>query len=229
MEKALDARARLRQKKTMTAAEMDSFCTMYDDIIKAFELQRKEKYEAEDSLLSLAMVMEKTRQKYVDLSSEVQDLRHNNTVLENELKTISTKYRLARDSLYEETKAKELLQKEIKDMEGTVALVKDIIFENNKNIKLDESQRSRLVRACSVKRTDSIRATPMKKIIPRRPVAEETFFDETCMSQDDISFDDTIDEDFQPSTPVFKTPRYLVLPFMMILFIQDEENDPLIP
>ncbi|CBY41013.1 unnamed protein product, partial [Oikopleura dioica] len=144
MEKALDARARLRQKKTMTAAEMDSFCTMYDDIIKAFELQRKEKYEAEDSLLSLAMVMEKTRQKYVDLSSEVQDLRHNNTVLENELKTISTKYRLARDSLYEETKAKELLQKEIKDMEGTVALVKDIIFENNKNIKLDESQRSRL-------------------------------------------------------------------------------------
>jgi predicted nucleic acid-binding Zn-ribbon protein len=121
MEKALDARARLRQKKTMTAAEMDSFCSMYDDIIKAFELQRKEKYEAEDSLLSLAMVMEKTRQKYVDLSSEVQGLRHNNTVLENELKTISTKYRLARDSLYEETKAKELLQKEIKDMEARVS------------------------------------------------------------------------------------------------------------
>lgn len=207
MEKALDARARLRQKKAMTADEMETFCAMYDDIIKAFELQRKEKYEAEDSLLSLAMVMEKTRQKYVDLNSEVIDLRHNNTVLQNELKTISTKYRLARDSLYEETKEKEMLQKEIKDMEGTVALVKDIIFENNKNIKLDESQRTRLVRACSVKRTDSIRATPMKKLIPRRPVAEETFFDETCM--DDISFDETLDEEeIQPSTPVFKTPRY---------------------
>ena len=67
-----------------------------------------------------------------------------NQALSNELKTLQTKYRIARDSLYEEQQLKERAQAELVEMEGTLALMKEIVFDNagDAGIKLDASQRS---------------------------------------------------------------------------------------
>lgn len=198
-------RLRLNLNKRKMAEGDESLTAMYNDIVKTFETQRQDKYRVEDQMLQLAIVFEKTRAAFVDLSAESKMLRKQNSTLTNELKTLQTKYRIARDSLYDEQQEKEQAQRELVEMESTLSLMKEIVFDNTENrIKLDANQRNRLVRACSIKRSNSTITTPRRAPM-RKPTSDETF-DETQMDNSDISFDETIDESFRV-TNTFKTPR----------------------
>ena len=116
---------------------------MFDDIVKAFEAQRADKYKLEDQMLQMVIAFEKTRAAFCELREESDGIQEQNQVLANELKTLQTKYRIARDSLYEEQQLKERAQAELVEMEGTLALMKEIVFDNagDAGIKLDASQR----------------------------------------------------------------------------------------
>ena len=58
--------------------------------------------------------------------------------------------------------------------------MKEIVFDNTENrIKLDEVQRKKIIRACSIKRTNSQMTTPRRPVI-RKQTIDETF-DETMM------------------------------------------------
>ena len=73
---------------------------------------------------------------------------------------------------------------------------------------MDASQRSKLVRACSLKRTTSTVNTPRRQLLraPSVKLSDETF-DETQMDNSDISFDETMDESMLNRDTPFKVRK----------------------
>ena len=70
--------------------------------------------------------------------------------------------------------------------------MKEIVFDNSDNVqklKLDGEQRSKLVRACSVKSSFRSKAPPVRRVAR----VEETM-DESKFDLSDMSFDDTMDD-----------------------------------
>ena len=142
----MEATRRLRRKleqNKLNENERQNLTSMFDDIVKAFEAQRADKYKLEDQMLQMVIAFEKTRAAFCELREKSDGIQEQNQVLANELKTLQTKYRIARDSLYEEQQLKERAQAELVEMEGTLALMKEIVFDNagDAGIKLDASQR----------------------------------------------------------------------------------------
>jgi septal ring factor EnvC (AmiA/AmiB activator) len=121
---------RLRNKMKSKLADDDSLTSMFTDIVQTFEQQRQDKYQVEDQMLQMAIAFEKTRVAFVELAADSDHYAQENKSLSNQLKTIQTKYRVARDSLYDEQKTREKLQKDLVELESTLALMSEIVFDN---------------------------------------------------------------------------------------------------
>ena len=87
-------RLRMNLNKRKIAESNESLTAMFNDIVKNFETQRRDKYRLEDQMLQLAIAFEKTRASYVELAAESKALQRENGTLSNELKTLQTKYRI---------------------------------------------------------------------------------------------------------------------------------------
>ena len=171
----------------------------------------------------------------MNLYAEFKQAEEENFNLERKVKQLESKYNQARAQMATEIEEKENLQRQLTEMENTLNLMKEIVFENSDNVnkvgfrllsnvtvvfhwltnekseqfmktnllfklKLGDEQRSKLVRACSIK--SSFRGkTPQKRRIAK---VEETL-DESKFDMSDMSFDETINNLSFKAAP-FKTP-----------------------
>ena len=158
-------------------------------------------------MLQMAVHFEKTRKSYVSLYEKYQNAEEESFGLERQVKQLEAKYGQCRNELAAANEDNNDLRAQLDEMEQTLALMKEIVFENSDNankLKLNGEQKSKLVRACSVK--NSFRGkTPLKK--KRQARIEETL-DESKFDLSDLSFDDTMNESILKSAQTgFKTPH----------------------
>jgi len=197
----MDIATRLRAKLKLDSDE--SLVDMFDDILLAFNSRLQDSAYLEEQMLQMAIHFEKTRKSYVNLYAEFKQTEEENFNLERKVKQLESKYNQARAQMATEIEEKESLQRQLTEMENTLNLMKEIVFENSDNVnklKLGDEQRSKLVRACSIK--SSFRGkTPQKRRIAK---VEETL-DESKFDMSDMSFDETINNLSFKAAP-FKTP-----------------------
>ena len=193
--------SKLREK----LKEDESLVEMFDDILLAYTTRLQDGAYLEEQMLHMAIHFEKTRNSYVSLYEKYQTAEEESFALERQVKQLEGKYGQCRNELAAANEDNNDLRGQLDEMEQTLALMKEIVFENSDNankLKLNGEQKSKLVRACSIK--NSFRGkTPLKK--KRQARIEETL-DESKFDMSDISFDDTMNESILKAAN-FKTPQ----------------------
>ena len=71
---------------------------------------------------------------YVNLYSEYKQAEEENFNLERKVKQLESKYNQARAQMATEIEEKENLQRQLTEMENTLNLMKEIVFENSDNV-----------------------------------------------------------------------------------------------
>ena len=148
--------------------------------------------QIEDQALNMAIHFEKLRSSYVQMHSKLQHAEEDNFQLEKQNKQLLTKHADIKSRVGSVMSENEELKIANKELENTLALMKEIVFDNSDNVqklKLDGEQRSKLVRACSVKSSFRSKAPAVRRVAR----VEETM-DESKFDLSDMSFDDTIDD-----------------------------------
>jgi len=197
----MDIATKLREKLKLTCND-NSLVDMFDDMLAAYSNRIQDAMQIEDQALNMAIHFEKLRSSYVQMHSKLQHAEEDNFHLEKQNKQLITKHADIKSRVGSVMSENEELKVANKELENTLALMKEIVFDNSDNVqklKLDGEQRSKLVRACSIKSSFRSKAPAVRRVAR----VEETM-DESKFDLSDMSFDDTIDDGLK--TP-FRGPK----------------------